>query len=393
MGNIAFVRVGGVERHGRRWRVRGFGPNGEREDMYFADDEKAKAEAFVVHFRSLKNQRSVGSVLTEYLEHLKRFGGRRRKPVKASSLAIIRSKLVVILGLFDVDTFRRNRGKRVHEHAYHDRPLSALTPATAQRLYTACVESGLSADTHRGYLVAANAFGTWCQARGYLSSNPYAGVLPEGELKKGKAQLTVDEARRFIAAAYADSHVGGLAAAAVLTLGVRSMELLERTVRELDDNGRVLVIPRSKTDAGRRRVAIPPVLRERLTKLAEGLAPDERLFGTMTDGSLLGHVKRICEVADVPTVVTHGLRGTHLTLTMEVETALAGVARSVGHANTKVTRAHYLAAGSEQSARAARMEELLGIAQPSDDSAQLEREIMELQSRLNAVKTRGAHAG
>ncbi len=383
-----FVRVGGVEAHGKRVRVRGFGANGERHDLYWPIEERNKAEIYVVAFRTRSSERSIGSAVTEYLGHLKRFGGSKRRPLQDSSLAIMRSKLIGILALVDREQMRANRGKRNWEPVYNDRPLGTLTPNACQRLYQECIASGLAADTHRGYLVAVNAFGGWCLERGYLKVNPWCDVRGEGELSKGKAQHGTDEARRFILAAYNDAHpVGGLAAAAVLTLGVRANELLARTVRELDDRGKVLVISKAKSPTGVRRVQIPPVLRARLLRLAEGQGPEALLFGGMCDGTLLGHVKRICQIAGVPEICTHGLRGTHVTLTMEVETALQGSARAVGHANTGVTRDHYLAGGAEQSARAAMLETLLFARDESDDAA-AEREERELVERLEAIRAR-----
>ena len=41
-------------------------------------------------------------------------------------------------------------------------------------------------------------------------------------------------------------------------------------MNDIDDRGRVLVIPEAKTDAGVRRLAIPEILHPLIARLAEG---------------------------------------------------------------------------------------------------------------------------
>lgn len=386
-------RLIGPERRGNKWRIRLRAADGTETPIYYALEEEHKAREFARVFHEEATDRSIGSTVTEYLDHLKRFGGSKRRPLRERSLVIMRCKLVGILGLVDREAARKNRGRRGPEvPVYNDRPLDTLTPNAAQRLYTASVKSGLATDSHRSYLVAGGAFGGWCAERGYLKVNPFADVLPEGELSAGKQKLTLDEARKFIAAAYADPHpLGGIAAAALLTLGTRSMELLDATVRSLDDRGRVLRIARSKTLAGVRPVQVPPVLRARLLKLAAGQAPDAWLFGEMTQGTLLNHVRRLCEVAGVPSVCAHGLRGTQITLTVEVAGMIAVAGRAAGHASAGVTRRHYMESGTEESARAAQMEAMLFAPEESEELTD-ELAIAEQEARDAAAKLEGLRA-
>jgi len=270
------------------------------------------------------------------------------------------------------------------ELEFHDRPLRTLTPNEAQRLYTARTRE-VSPDTHRGELQYAHAFGRWCLERGYLRENPFEGVLPEGELSRGKQQLTVDEARRFARVAYADEHpLGGIAAVAVLTLGLRANELLDRVVRDLDDGGKILRVQFGKSPNARRPVAVPPVLRSQLLRLCEGRGAEEYIFGSMTDGTLLKHTHRLCVAAGVPLVCTHALRGTQITLTVEINSLVEAASRGAGHGDTAVTRQHYLAAGVEQSARAKRMEEIL--LDTDDHRQQQELEAAEKEMREAAEK-------
>jgi integrase len=402
-GKRDFVRVGGAELHGRGWRVVGIKADGSRKHVKFTFEEygeraEESAKRFVLDFRTEATDRSIGEGVRDHIEYLARYGGIKRRPLKVSSL---KTRLSLLEGLFQlVDPRLRaaNRGKRrPTDLPMTDRPLKSLTPKECHRLYLAMVNGvksngkPISADTHRSALIAGFAFGRWCVEQGWLKENPFEGVLPQGDLSRGKAQLNLDEAKRFIRAAYADGHpMGGLAAAAILTLGCRSNELMDRRVRDLDDSGRVLWIPFGKTEASKRRLAVPPVLRSALVKLAEGQGPDAYLFGSMTDGTLLKHVHRLCEIAGVPEVCTHGLRGTQISLTIEVGSLVEAASRGAGHADTGVTRNHYMAAGVEQSARAKVMEELLlrdrSAEQEAAELAEAEREMAQAAAKLASLR-------
>ncbi len=391
-----WIRVGQAERHGRRWRVAKIDATGGREPEYFATEDEARS--FVVLWRARSAEHTVATAVDARIEHLRRYGGSKRRPLVEPTLKKVRSMLEGFLQLVDPELRKANRGaRRPAPLPLVDRPLRALTAKVAAGLYRDRVNSTksngepISADTHRSELDNAHAAAAWWVEQGWLKENPFAHVLPEGTLSKGKAQLRLEESRRFISAAYSDKHpTGGLAAASVLTLGVRASELLERRVRDLDDAGRVLWIPFGKTEAARRRVAIPPVLRAALVKLADGQGPEAYLFGTMTSGTLLDHVARLCATAGVPRVCTHGLRGTQISLTVEVGTLVTAASKGAGHAATGVTRRHYLAAGVEQSARAALMEEiLLTDSNPEAEAADLaaaEAEVRAANEKLERLR-------
>jgi hypothetical protein len=71
-----------------------------------------------------------------------------------------------------------------------------------------------------------------------------------GKRKRGKPQLRIDEARKFIAEAkrMADAgDIAGVVGLGALCFGTRITELVSRPVRELDDDGRLLWISKSKT--------------------------------------------------------------------------------------------------------------------------------------------------
>jgi integrase len=60
---------------------------------------------------------------------------------------------------------------------------------------------------------------------------------------------------------------------------MRASEIVSRVVRDLDDDGRLLWIPTSKTEAGRRNLRVPDTLRPYLQRLAADRKPLDLLFG------------------------------------------------------------------------------------------------------------------
>jgi integrase len=297
-------------------------------------------------------------------------------------------KLVYLLGLVS------KKGKKGQERVWADRPLDDLTPAFAQKCYSKLVESGMAAATHHAMLVAGKGFGQWLAQSGARKENVFAGVRAEGVPNKRKDRLKLDDARKLIAACYEDPHpLGGLAVASMLTLGTRSHELLERVVMDLDQSGTVLVIFKSKSKAGERRVTLPPVLRAKLRQLTQEQPNGSLIFRGMTNNTLLNHVERLCEVAGVKVITAHGLRDTWSDLTMDVLARMDKTARGMGHADSRVTAEHYLSAGTEQSARAAMMEDLLlstETQQGETEDEMIEREMREAEEKLAALKARKA---
>ena len=130
-----------------------------------------------------------------------------------------------------------------------------------------------------GELATARTFASWCVGQGWLPSDPSDGLEVTGARARGKAQLHIDEARRFVETALGEGDERGLAAAMALLMGLRASEITNRVVRDVDDAARVLWIERVKTRAGDRRLEVPEVLRPRLAALVAGRAPDAPLFG------------------------------------------------------------------------------------------------------------------
>lgn len=227
-------------------------------------------------------------------------------------------------------------------------PALDLAPArlTADRciaLYAAIAKRD-AVDTHRNALSEVKTFGGWLVRQRWARSNPWASVQPEGKRRHGKPQLRIDEARRWMdraISAAGEGQNGAIAALLALTLGLRASEIVGLEVRDLDDNGRVLVIERGKTAAAARQLEVPPVLRPLLTAAARDKLPAARLLGEHWRKWPWYWVRRICDEAKVPKVSAQSMRGLYATLGMSASSTPSLVAESLGHTSPKVTMRSY----------------------------------------------------
>jgi len=247
-------------------------------------------------------------------------------------------------------------------------PLSALTPQKCagyyQALRTRTTKYGkpLAVDSHRNILAEAKTFLKWSMAKGYLRTNPLEGVLGTGKRRHGKPQLRIDEARKWQAKAVQlaeEGEDGAVAALVTLVMGLRAGEVVSRVVRDLDDDGKLLWIPDSKTEAGKRTLQVPDFLRTHLLELAEAKRSEELLFGYHDRNWPRKWVARICKVAGVPRVTAHGMRGLHGTLAVETGLSAHAVAAALGHESVTTTLQSYAKAGAGSGARQQRVLEVL----------------------------------
>lgn len=232
-----------------------------------------------------------------------------------------------------------------------------LTPKRAAALYLN-LSKAQATDSHRNTLAEAKTFLRWCVQQKWLAANPLAEVIAVGKRRHGKPQLRIDEARRWLTVAgelAGQGDEGAIAAMVTLLLGLRCSEVVSRVVRDLDDGGRLLWIPDSKTPAGRRTLEVPEQLRPHLLALAEAKLPAALLFGQHWRDWPRKQVQRICALAKVPTVCAHAMRGLHSTLAVEAGTTPHVVAASLGHESPSVTLRSYVAPGSAEQAKARRV--------------------------------------
>jgi integrase len=330
--------VYGPYRHKNGWsivHVRG----GERSTVVVEDEVEAQRR--VAEARAKLQGRQVSDAVAAFLER------ERRRGIRPSSITTLGYRLRAVLQV-DVDGPRTGG------------PIAELTPARAARLLD---KYEASVDTRKGALAACRAFGTFTASKSWTRTNPFEACEVEGRKRRGKKQLTVDEAREFFAIAMERADAGDRGAVAALlyvVLGCRSSELRERVVRDIDNRGTVLVIPRGKTENAPRRLAIPAELQPYVTKLvmADGRRrPTGAFLFDRGDGRpptndwARYQVHKLCRAAGVPLVCTHSLRGLQSTLATAANATAEAVAAQLGHASPAITRRHYLAPGAAESAR------------------------------------------
>lgn len=206
-------------------------------------------------------------------------------------------------------------------------------------------------------LCMARVFGEWMVKNRRWKSNPFTGLKVLGRANRGKVQLRIDEARRWLSvveAAAAAGDVGAVPAMLCFPLGMRAGEVVARTVRDVDDGGRVIWIDYGKTVNARRRLVVPERTRPHLLRVVEGRAPEELLFPGLSRYALLRHVRRFCRLSGVTRVCSHSMRGLLATLSIESGAALAAVADGLGHGSPSITLAHYAQPGAQQAGQVAR---------------------------------------
>jgi integrase len=208
-------------------------------------------------------------------------------------------------------------------------------------------KKAFSVDSQRNILAEAKTFLRWCSAkpRRWIARSPLDEVQGVGRRKHGKAQLRIDEARKWTEEAVklaGGGDAGAVAALMSLVMGMRASEIVSRVVRDLDDDARLLWIPDSKTDAGKRTLEVPELLRPCLRELAKGKKPEAPLFGQHWRDWIRKQVRRICELARVPEVTAHGMRGLHGTMAVAAGATGHLVAASLGHGSFAVSERSYV---------------------------------------------------
>jgi integrase len=315
--------------------------NGEREGSCYPTTEAAQKAIDDLLREINRPEKTIRDALKDYETYM-----RDEKGNKENSIDQTQRKLRRFFGDLDVG-------------------LTELTPERADALYVALRTSTripqkrtstavdaahdeatpprkLSVDYHRNALSEAKTFLRWCAKKKWIAANPLEGIDGVGKRNHGKEQLRIDEARKWISVAVKkadEDEEGAVAAMMTLLLGMRCSEVISRVVRDVDDGGRLLWIPDSKTAKGKRTLKVPDVLRPYLLELTEGKRPDDLLFGYRDRAWPRSWVKRICREAGVVIVTAHGNRGLHGTLSIEAGVTPQAVADALGHESFKQTTA------------------------------------------------------
>jgi integrase len=336
MPRKATERAHGPYRHGNRWRVICTGAGARRAESFATEDE---ARDFISAFNAGREGKTVGDVLVEYRDHLK-LKGRKARTIRLIETAITR--------MVPLDT-----------------RVNAVGVTAARRMY-AVISTGPDAyapDTHHLSLRYARLL--WERIGGV---NPWEHVERVGVSTVGKEQLTLDESRRLVAACVKDGRPIGTATLLCLLLALRAGEVVALVGRDIDDGGRLLHVWRGKTRRARRSLEVPETLQAPLRELARSAGTDGRLFKRSL--AWVGYaVETMCDLAGVPLVCPHGLRGTHATLAASAGVTAHVVASALGHAGPAVTRRHYLAPGTEDAADARALGTRLVQERPSRSQA------------------------
>jgi integrase len=121
---------------------------------------------------------------------------------------------------------------------------------------------------------------------------------------------------------------------------------VKRNVRDLDDDGKLLWIEKTKTDAGTRRLSVPDPLRGMLLALVRERGPDAPLFVNLEGERATRYVARhtvrtVCGLAGVPVLSPQALRRTQSDLATDAGETAVAVARHLGHTSSVVTDRSY----------------------------------------------------
>lgn len=332
-------RRGGVYvyQHRRKWRVDVVSAQGKRGAELF--DFEADAQQFAKDTRKalgLAAGTTVQQALDAYEGHLKAKGN---EPKSAESTMY---KVGRLLG-----------------SDWKKRELAQLSAKAAADLYRGITgetkDDGtpkLRPSSHRQMLLEAKTWGRWCVDQKFIRSSPFEAVKGVGKRAKGKEQLYDDEGLRVFEACVARAKAQGpLAVAMALTMGLRASEILVREVRDLDNGGTQLWIPKGKTKSARRKLTVPPDLQEALRALAEGRGSTELLFpgnegGRHNNSWLRRWTKRMATAAGVKYVCPHGLRGTFTSVALPTIGRKELVVAAAGHSHERMTIGTYAAPGT-----------------------------------------------
>ncbi len=345
-----------------KWRLVLIDASGRKSMVFSSLEEAENIKANLLNEIHAQQSKTIGESLDEYFNYRIKFRG-----VKPDSASREHRYLQTLLPL--------------------DLPVASLSAEKARRLYLDYTErpnlrngKPLSPNTHQWLLLVAKCWGKWLIKASISIRNPFANVEPIGKCNVGKPQLRIDEAQRFNRLLIERAQSGNKAAVGVLLmlhLGLRQGEVSARVVRDVDAEGRILVIPFGKTEGSRRRLRVPEWLRPLLVSLTVGKAPRDLLFSEgqriRRPGYWWRKVREWCEKANVPAVCPHSLRGLHATLAIEEGATSDAVARALGHTTFAMTARHYASADSVANARVARASTLLapqdrseeGIAHPA----------------------------
>ncbi len=349
------------------YRVVRVDKEGKRVSQFFQTEEEAQREIDTIngtYVARKKNEKTIREAMKDYMLYMLEEKGNKPRSVDQTKRKLWRFFPDLELGVAELertmcagyyDALRRSRRKS--QIRLDGTPATKNTPV-------------VSVDYHRNTLSETRTFLNWCIKKQWIQANPLDGVEGVGRRHHGKEQLRIDEARKWIARAMELANrreAGAIAAMMTLLMGMRCTEIVGRVVRDVDDDGRILWIPDSKTAKGRRTLRVPEMLRPYLLAQIKGKKSTDLLFsgrfGKPCDRAWPRHwVQRICTEVDVPVVTAHGQRGLHSTLAVEAGVTARAVADALGHESFATTAQSYAQPDAVGRAKQARV---IGVLDPN----------------------------
>ena len=220
-------------------------------------------------------------------------------------------------------------------------PIAALTAEQARRL--ARFEHAPAHRIRRRYALStryavlghATRFFEWAKSRCYVERNPFDGVRPIGLSAGAPAPLSLDQARTLAAVVLQQAHrdPGALGALLILVLGLRSAEVLQLRIQDIDPDAQWLRL--ASKQGGPRTVPIPELLRPCVRGVLASRLPDALLLGTGRTGRTRPHnflwraLQRLCRQARVSPTCPRSLRTLHRKLAQTARRATARISEAV----------------------------------------------------------------
>lgn len=373
-------RVLGPYKERNRWRLVVFNDNGRRSEYFESEADAQRQRRHLTKKLEHRATRKLADMIAEYTQE--KIDSGRSLPKTAAG------ERQCLLDFFG-------------SHLAED--ISAVTPKHAALLYEQAstrisqkTGQPLAVASHRCYLEHAKTFCGWAVEKRYLPASPFQAVKPRGKPNRGKPQLRIEEAQRFIQTALtrwgSERTPITIAALTALYMGLRANEVLQRRARDLDAGGRILWIDFGKTHNARRHLKVPKPLQPLLRQLCQDKSTDDFLFGEAATGqpiryqTLWREVRLLCEQAGAPTVCTHSLRGLYATLAVESGVVSDAVAASLGHGSFSMTERHYAAPTAVQNAKTARVVSLLDTVAELEEVGEGDEETVEaMRQRLQQL--------
>ena len=315
------MRISGPYRHRAGWRFRvseGPGVYAWAPSASTVDEARELADAYAQGLQA-RHALTIAGLVERYAQHLRDAGN---KPLSVRTAEHQLARLAPIWHL----------------------QASALTQQRAKAYHQELARS-FSAATQHATLRRVKALWAWAFEEGLVRTNVWQALRPIGRARRGKPQLTLDEARKLSRVAAQRKDDGGLAVLLALHLGLRNGEICALCVRDADLSGALLRVQDAKTQAGRRALDVPDFLRPALRSRCHrpGDAPLLlNAWGQRPTKNWLAHaLTDLCAAAGVPRVVPHSLRGLYASLHYADGVDPNLTARKLGHRSPKVTQAHY----------------------------------------------------